>query len=298
MIQRINRSSELRSTLPLGDTDAYRLVDGAGDGIPGIYLENLAGRYLFSSEGPATPSALLSWAGEHPHLPSYWKRLDQQDRESPTHLAGPPQETPFEVRECGARFLVSLQSGYSQGIFLDQRDNRARVRARCSPGHTVLNTFAYTGSFSVSAALGGASTTTLDLSQPYLDWAGKNLTLNGIDPASHHFCKGDTFHWLRRFAKQGRRFTGLILDPPTFSRDDRGRVFRAERDYDSLVALASKCLSPGGWLLCTTNCRRLPEAAFARMVSSSLPRGVRLESHPMPPDFTGTPYLKTLFVET
>ena len=75
-------------------------------------------------------------------------------------------------------------------------------------------------------------------------------------------------------------------------------AIRAERDYGSLVALASGCLAPGGWLLCTTNCRRLPEAGFDHMVSSALPRGVRLQNHPMPPDFTDAPYLKTLFVET
>ena len=298
MIQKIHKSSELRSALPLGDTDACRLVDGAGDGLPGIYLDTYAGRYLFSTEVPAAPPELRNWASARPHLSTYWKRLDQRDKESPFHLGGPRQDGPFEIREQGVQFLVSLQAGYSQGIFLDQRENRARVRARCRPGDTILNTFAYTGAFSVYAALGGACTTTLDLSQPYLDWARENLSLNGLDPTSHHFCKGDTFHWLRRFSKQGRRFNGLILDPPTFSRDDRGRVFRAERDYGSLVALASGCLAPGGWLLCTTNCRRLPEAGFDHMVSSALPRGVRLQNHPMPPDFTDAPYLKTLFVET
>ena len=298
MVQKINKSARLRKTLSLRDTDAYRLVDGARDSLPGIYLETFAGRRLFSTESSTLPSELRAWADQDPNLSTYWKRLDQQDKEPPSHLSGPAQNDPFEIREQGARFLVNLQSGYSQGIFLDQRDNRARVRVRCEPEHTILNTFAYTGAFSVTAALGGACTTTLDLSQPYLDWTRENFTLNGIDASAHHFCRGDTFHWLRRFSKQGRQFTGLILDPPTFSRDDTGRVFRAERDYGSLVQLASECLEPGGWLLCTTNCRRLPAAAFTRMVSSALPSGVQLTSHPMPPDFTGTPYLKTLFVET
>ena len=155
MIQKIHKSSELRSALPLGDTDACRLVDGAGDGLPGIYLDTYAGRYLFSTEAPAAPPELRNWASARPHLSTYWKRLDQRDKESPFHLGGPRQDGPFEIREQGVQFLVSLQAGYSQGIFLDQRENRARVRARCRPGDTILNTFAYTGAFSVYAALGG-----------------------------------------------------------------------------------------------------------------------------------------------
>ena len=76
----------------------------------------------------------------------------------------------------------------------------------------VLNTFAYTGAFSVYAALGGAQTTTLDLAQPCLEWARENFRLNGMDPAGQYFCKGDVLHWLERFARQGRTFHGIILD--------------------------------------------------------------------------------------
>lgn len=107
-----------------------------------------------------------------------------------------------------------MSTGYSQGIFLDQRDHRRQVRERSAPGMRVLNTFAYTGAFSVYAALGGAQTTTLDLAQPCLDWARENFSLNGIDPATQYFCKGDVRRWLERFSRQGRTFHGIILDPP------------------------------------------------------------------------------------
>ena len=70
--------------------------------------------------------------------------------------------------------------------------------------------------------------------------------LNGIDPSAQYFCKGDARRWLERFARQGRTFHGIILDPPTFSRDDRGKVFRVESHYGELVALARECLEPGG----------------------------------------------------
>lgn len=191
---------------------------------------------------------------------------------------------------------MDMEAGYSQGLFLDQRDNRAEVRHRCTPGSTLLNTFAYTGAFSVCAALAGATTTTLDLAQPCLTWCRENMQLNGIDPTNHYFCKGDVLHWLERFARQKRRFDAIVLDPPTFSRDEKGRIWRVERDYGKLVAKAAACLAPGGWMLCTTNCRKLSPASFRRMVAEGIP-GARLSTSPMPFDFDGEPYLKTIWAD-
>ncbi len=297
LIQLLDRAIQRRTPLELLDTNALRLVDGSGDDLPGLTIDEFAGRRLLSTSEPELPPDLQTWAREI-GLTAYWKHLDQHEMDPPAHLADRQQSEPFNILEHGIRFRVSFQAGYSQGIFLDQRDNRLRVRHRCQPGDAILNTFAYTGAFSVCAALAGALTTTLDLSQTYLDWARENFQLNQIDPATQHFCKGDTFHWLQRFAKQGRTFRGIILDPPTFSRDDEGKVFRAEEDYGRLVELASACLAPHGWILCTTNCRRLPHATFERTVLKALPQASRLNSYPMPPDFTGEPYLKTLLAIT
>jgi 23S rRNA (cytosine1962-C5)-methyltransferase len=285
-----------REALRHHDTDALRLLDGAGDGLPGVILEDFAGRWLVSTTTHSVPQAFHDWLVASGRT-VYHKRLDQKEKESPFHLIGEPINAPFLIRENGMKFEVSFQSGYSQGIFLDQRDNRARIRQRMLPGLRLLNTFSYTGAFSVAAALAGAETTTLDLSQPYLDWAKRNLTHNGLDPAAHHFCKGDTFHWLRRFAKQGRRFDAIVLDPPTFSRDETGKVFRVESHFGELAALAATVLAPNGVMLCCTNFRGLTSSQFERQIRQSLPRPVRSSHSPMPPDFTDTPYLKSLWVE-
>ncbi|MEP4076379.1 class I SAM-dependent rRNA methyltransferase [Haloferula sp.] len=285
-----------RRLLPSADTDAFRLIDSSGDNLPGIELEELAGRWLLSTRDDSIPDDLKRGLRESGRS-VYWKRLDQHQKESPTHLYGPEQNEAFTILENGIRFELSFQSGYSQGIFLDQRDNRLALRKRMSPGSTLLNTFAYTGAFSVAAALGGATTTTLDLSQPYLDWSKRNFELNEIDPSTQYFCKGDTFHWLRRFAKQGRQFDGIILDPPTFSRDNDGKVFRVEKDYARLVELAAGCLSPDGFLLACTNCRQLDLHAFENQVRYGFNQPVKIDSAPMPFDFTDTPYLKSLWVE-
>jgi 23S rRNA (cytosine1962-C5)-methyltransferase len=296
-VQIFQQALARRIPLLTADTNAVRLIDGAGDGMHGVYLETFANHWQLSTTAANIPSPIAHWLREQTQS-IYHKCLSQHQKESPQHFHGPQIDAPFIARENGMNCEISFQSGYSQGIFLDQRDNRQRVRERSSTDQTILNTFAYTGAFSVSAALAGAQTTTLDLSQPYLDWAKRNFTHNQLDPTQHHFCKGDTFHWLRRFHKQGRKFHGIILDPPTFSRDEKGVVFRVENDYGSLAELAYACLQPGGWMLCSTNCHKLHPRDFERQLRGVLPRNVSLGHTSMPADFTDVSYLKSVWVET
>ena len=296
MHQLLENAVAKRAALLTPETNAIRIIDGAGDGLPGLILETYAGHWLVSTTGSHLAPQVREWI-RNQGVSCYWKRLDQHQKESPSHLSGPEVSGPFLIRENGIFSEISFQSGYSQGIFLDQRDNRAEVRRLMAPGLRLLNTFAYTGAFSVAAAMAGAETTTLDLSQPYLDWARRNLSHNQLDPAAHHFCKGDTFHWLRRFAKQGRTFDGIILDPPTFSRDERGKVFRVEENFGELAALAADLLTPDGWLLCSTNCRNLGLNDFQKQLRHALPRPMSARHSPMPPDFTDEPYLKSVWLK-
>ena len=290
----IEQALQQRAHLLDQDTDALRLIDGESDNMPGLFLDTFAGRWLVSTRSNHLDT------GTHQFLQKsgktcYWKQLDQHEKESPQHIAGPQEHAPFTARESGINYRIHFQAGYSQGIFLDQRLNRQRVRKFSAPSQTILNTFAYTGAFSVCAALAGATTTTLDLSQVYLDWARDNFSINQLDPSEHYFCKGDTFHWLKRFARQGRKFDGIILDPPTFSRDDKGKVFRVEKDYDRLVSLAHACLANDGWLLCCTNCRKLTPQDFAHMIRQGAPN-TQITPLQMPPEYTGEPYLKSIWV--
>jgi 23S rRNA (cytosine1962-C5)-methyltransferase len=287
----ISRSLKMRESLQISETDLVRLIDGAGDELRGNILESYGKGWLISTTGPGLNPELrdaLACFGKH----LYWKRLDQHQKESPVHISGPQMPQFFTGIENGLKCRLSFQSGYSQGIFLDQRDNRAALRAIVKPGDTVLNTFAYTGFFSVAAAAAGAVTSTLDLSQVYLDWARENFQLNDMAPENHYFCKGDTFHWLRRFAKQCRKFNFIILDPPTFSRDDKGKVFRVEKDYGELFELAAACLKPGGKILACTNYRGMSTQDFMAQL-----KGAKLEATEMPEDFTDAPYLKSIWAQ-
>jgi 23S rRNA (cytosine1962-C5)-methyltransferase len=291
----LEKSVARRKSWLTGETDSLRLIDGAGDGLPGLFLDTYAGCWLLSTNTGAIPPPVLEWLRDL-GVTCYGKRLDPHQKESPTLLSGNEIAEPFLIRENGICYEVSFQSGYSQGIFLDQRDNRAEIRNLMRPGLRLLNTFAYTGAFSVAAALAGAETTTLDLSQPYLDWAKRNFSHNRLDPAAHHFCKGDAFHWLKRFARQGRKFDAIVLDPPTFSRDEKGKIFRVEENFGELAALAGKILAPGGWILCCTNFRRITSWEFERHLLSSLPRPLTARQSPMPSDFTDEPYLKSVWL--
>ena len=295
-----------------GQTDALRLLDGAGDGpaFDGLYLDDFAGRWLVqtSRPGQTPPAWLRPLADAGPDAPRaiYWKRLDSrgEHQQPPLPWAGEPAAV-FNARENGLVYRIDFGGGYSQGLFLDQRDNRAELKRRVGADGAVLNCFAYTCAFSVAVAAAGARTVSVDLSRRSLDWGKENFRLNGIDPDAdagrgHQFLAGDVFECLRRFGRQGRRFRGVVLDPPTFSRDRKGRVFRVEDDFGDLVRLAAPLLEPEGWMLCSTNARGLTPEAFRRMIAGALPRGDggrpwRMETPPLPLDFTSAHALQAVW---
>jgi 23S rRNA (cytosine1962-C5)-methyltransferase len=276
-------------------TSAFRLIDSEGDGLPGLFLDDFDGRWLAQTFQKKPPE----FAGPLPCRSLYWKELSKTDKTvAPQYLAGERVTEPFEIQENGLRYGVDFAAGYSQGIFLDQRENRRRLR-EIANGLRVLNTFSYTCAFGVSAAAGGALTVNLDLSRRYLDWGRSNYERNGIDPGQHQFIIGDVFNWLNRFQKKERLFDLIILDPPTFSRPRRSaRDFRVKDHYGDLVALAMTCLAPHGRLLCTTNFRGLNGGKFRALVAQWVPKRARINPMQMPRDFSGEQYLKSVWIET
>ena len=169
------------------------------------------------------------------------------------------QQTLLTVRERGLAFAVNLSDYLDTGLFLDHRQTRALVREEAQ-GKRFLNLFCYTGSFSVYAADGGAAeTTSVDLSNTYLDWTRTNLAANGFKDAGRHRTVRDE---ARGFLEhRGRRseppFDLVVVDPPTFSRSAKSDVpWDVERDHAELLALVAQNLSPGGIVYFSTNFRR------------------------------------------
>jgi 23S rRNA (guanine2445-N2)-methyltransferase / 23S rRNA (guanine2069-N7)-methyltransferase len=159
------------------------------------------------------------------------------------------------VEEGGLKFLVNFTDYLDTGLFLDHRPTRARIR-QLAAGKRFLNLFCYTGTATVCAAAGGAqATTSVDLSRTYLDWARRNLEINGLRGDAHRLVQDDCLAWLAQ--DDGQRFDLVFLDPPTFSNSKRmEREFDVQRDHVALIRDALRRLALGGLLLFSTNFRR------------------------------------------
>jgi len=190
-------------------------------------------------------------------------KVRQRQRGTSQYQKQGEQGTFHEVGEGGLRFRVNLADYLDTGLFLDHRLTRALLR-EAAAGKRFLNLFAYTGTATVYAAAGGAvSTTSVDMSRTYLDWAARNLELNGLSGRQHRLVQADCLDWLRR--EQGR-YELIFLDPPSFSNSKRMQgAFDVQRDHVELIRLASGLLTEDGMLIFSTNLRsfRLDEQAVA-----------------------------------
>ncbi len=189
-----------------------------------------------------------------------------------------------EVREGPARFLVNFTDYLDTGLFLDHRPTRQSLGERAA-GQRFLNLFGYTATATVHAALGGATcTTTVDLSSTYLDWARRNLELNGVLGPQHELIQADCRQWLTQ--ARDRRYDLIFLDPPTFSNSKRmEETFDVQRDHVELLRQVLPLLTPSGVLIFSTNHRKF------RLDRDALP-DLRIEDwsrRTLPPDFARNP---------
>ena len=168
-------------------------------------------------------------------------------REKDTHI----------IREHGCRFEVNLSDYLDTGIFADHRKVRQWV-FREAKGRRFLNLFAYTGTATVHAVAGGAtSSVTVDMSATYLDWAQRNLTLNELNGPDHEFVRADVLSWLETPPEDLPKFDLILLDPPTFSNSERmDKTWDVQRDHVGVVHQAMRLLNPGGLLIFSNNFRK------------------------------------------
>jgi 23S rRNA (guanine2445-N2)-methyltransferase / 23S rRNA (guanine2069-N7)-methyltransferase len=161
------------------------------------------------------------------------------------------------VLEAGLKFWVNFRDYLDTGLFLDHRIVRGMLRGWARDAD-FLNLFCYTGSATVYAAAGGArSTTGVDLSNTYLDWAHENLLLNGFGDANHELYRADCLAWLEQQEPRGARFDLIFLDPPTFSNSKRmDGVLDVQRDHVGMIRRSLKLLRPDGRLVFSTNFTR------------------------------------------
>ncbi|ADO73646.1 class I SAM-dependent rRNA methyltransferase [Stigmatella aurantiaca] len=287
-------------------TTAFRLVNGAPDGVPDVTVDCFSGLpvvSLYRDFAPAEEQALLdaAWEAWAPRS-LYLKRRPREARvlanvarevvapEQPAR--GAPVEA-LEALENGLRFLIRPAQGLSVGLYLDMRETRGWLRGQVQ-GLTVLNLFSYTCAFGVVATAGGAKRVlNVDTSRRVLDWGEENARLNGQAVDRYDYVAGDVFDWLGRLAKKGERFDVVISDPPSFS-TTRSTRFSAARDYPLLAEAAARVVAPGGRLVACCNLAPLTPRRFEAMVDEGVARAGR-EAHPVislgpsPVDFPSSP---------
>lgn len=291
------------------DTTAFRLVNEGGDGLPGLAVDvydDWAVVHVYRDDAPLEPLLdALDFRGV------YLKQRPKQanvivdgrdERYAPSEpVRGAPAPDPLVIHEHGVPYRVRLGEGLSTGIFLDQRDNRARVR-ELAAGRRVLNLFSYTCPFSIAAAAGGAaSTLNVDASARLLEWGEEGLTLAGLAGSQHAFLQADCFEALEGMAARGERFDLICCDPPTYSRTKASR-WTSGTDWVALAAACLRVLSPGGHLLACSNDRRMPHNKFRRYLhEGAREAGVSLAqlkdlpcSSDFPPPVGREPHLKSL----
>ncbi|MFC5849925.1 class I SAM-dependent methyltransferase [Deinococcus petrolearius] len=274
-----------RAGLPQGGTTVYRGLHTTETG--GVFSLDLAGDAgvlsLYTDLDPAQEARLAADCAQAaagagtPLAGVYLKRRPPEAR----HLANvardqlsPPEPVWGEARgevtalERGVPFVIRPGADLSIGLFTDARPMRAWVQAH-APAR-VLNTFAYTCGFGLSAALGGAGAVkNVDLSRKVLAWGQENYALSGLGAPDTDFLYGDVFEWLARLRRRGDVFDLVVLDPPSFARG-KGGVWRSERDYAALIAQAAAVTAPGGRLLALLNHAGVPAAGLARQVEAGL----------------------------
>ena len=242
-------------------TNAYRLCNGEGDRVPGLVID----RY------DSVAVAKLDTEAWRPHLGAVTRglgkalasrgvktlaiRLDTpaaDGRKIETIYGAPPPDRLF-VREHGMAMEVDLAHGQKTGAFLDQRENRARVRALARGRARALNLFSYAGGFSIAAALGGAGhVTSVDIASGAHASAQKSFRENGLDPSKHAFATSDAFVFLEQAKKRGDRFDLVVSDPPSFAPSEKARP-KAEAAYRKLHGAIAGVLADGA-TFCASSC--------------------------------------------
>lgn len=310
VLERVRLAWEGRAALRQTATNAYRVLFGEGDGLPGITVDLYHGYAVLATYADSVdvlvPDVVRALRDVIPDLRGIVRRRradadDENDLGKIEALWGglPPRD--LVVEEHGLRFIANLYEGQKTGLFLDHRENRRTVE-HWSQGRSVLNCFSYTGAFSLYAARGGArSTVSVDIAPAAAEDAAGNFRLNDLAGEQHTFLARDCFDYLNRVIQRGEQFDLVILDPPSFARAKKN-MHAATRAYIKLNALAMRCVARDG-LLATASCTSqiAPDAFRALLGEAAASAHLRLSiiheaghalDHPVPAHFLEGRYLK------
>ena len=295
-------------------TTAFRVFNGEGDGIGGLTVDYFDGFYLitwysmgiyqFKNDILEALKSSVKYKGIYQK-----KRFDAKGQyldDTDDFVCGTKAEAPILVKENGASFAIYLDDGAMVGVFLDQRDVRKTIRDRYAKGKTVLNTFSYTGAFSVFAALGGSTkTTSVDLANRSRSKTEEQFSINGIDVEAQDIIVEDVFNYFKYAVRKKMSFDMVVLDPPSFARSKK-HTFSAAKDYVKLLKEAIQITNRGGMIVASTNASNFDMQRFKDFISKAFKElngkyGIE-ETFSLPKDFRVNDkfkeghYLKVVFI--
>ncbi|KYG28631.1 class I SAM-dependent rRNA methyltransferase [Priestia endophytica] len=295
-------------------TTAFRVFNGEGDGIGGLTIEYFEGYYVINwySEGIyAFKDLILSALKKVVQYKGLYekKRFDQQGQyiEDDDFVDGERAQFPLIIKENDVNFATYLNDGAMVGIFLDQRNVRECIKEHYAKNKTVLNLFSYTGAFSVSAAVGGASkTTSVDVANRSLSKTIEQFNINQLDHEAHDIIVEDVFHYFKYAKRKEFTYDLVILDPPSFARSKKFR-FSVAKDYQKLLEDTIDLTNDNGVIVASTNYSGFDMKKFKTFIDGAFKaKGERykiLEEYKLPKDFKTNPhfkegnYLKVVFIQ-
>ena len=306
VVERLEAALALRRTVRSPETTGFRLLNGEGDGLPGVHCDIYDRTAVLKLDGSGPEGfwnldGFAEWLAARVRIETvYLKPRSGEDRVGRA-IRGALPRGPVRFREHGLTFQADLIKGQKTGFFFDQRENRLRIRT-FSQGRSVLNLFSYTGGFSVYAGAGGArSVTTVDLAKPAVAEAEENWALNALPAEKHEAVAADCFAFLASAREEKRKWDLVIVDPPSFAPAER-HVEKATERYTALFAAAIQVVEPGGAVALSSCSSHIAPAAFheiCQAASSKARRRAQVigiygqpEDHPFPLVCSELQYLK------
>ncbi|NBJ67987.1 MULTISPECIES: class I SAM-dependent rRNA methyltransferase [Clostridia] len=278
------------------DTNAFRVFNGEGDGIGGLTIDYFAGYYLINWYSEGIYSFKDDVVRALDVLGNYYaiyekKRFHTQGKyvEDDDFVKGERGSFPIIVKENGMHYAVYLNDGAMTGVFLDQRDVRKAIRDTYAKGKRMLNTFSYTGAFSVAAALGGAEkTTSVDLAKRSKPKTIEQFSVNGIDFDQHEIIVMDVFDYFKYARRKQLQYDLVIVDPPSFARSKK-RTFSTSKDYPALLTDVISITKDQGIIVASTNNASLGMKKFKGFIRQACQKSQAnykvLEQFQLPSDF-------------
>ena len=295
------------------DTTAFRVFNGEGDGVGGLTIDFFDGYYLitwysigiyeFRTDILDALKECVDFRGIYQKKRFDAKGMYLKDKD---FVCGDEAPKPLIVKENGIKFAIYLDDGAMVGVFLDQKEVRKTLRDKYSKDKTVLNTFSYTGAFSVASALGGAKkTTSVDLAKRSIAKTKEHFEINGIDTSKQSIVVDDVFDYFKYALRKKLIFDVVVVDPPSFARSKK-RVFSANKDYVKLLKEVIQITSKDGLIVASTNSANFSMMTFHDFIKKAFKelklRYKVLESFSLPKDFRVNDkfkegdYLKVVFI--